>query len=281
MSAGNFGLTGFIPVVLEYSLGLRVDLDWQLPGLSISCNRGKSDATATSSVRPLSSLYTMAEPASPASPLVLSLTEQFPNEPPPPYTSNPHRPRRSRRPGARVPSDSVADCEVSTRTNPPQRIRHGPSGLDISDDDTATENTPLLSTPLLRRRQRTVSHSSTVRSNISGSPSFAQTLIFAFQPELDSDIDLNIASPAQDERRHLCRRREVSEPSTEGLDQHAERLSAWARIKRYFRPMGRKSYYSAVFHLLVVNFPFALLAWLYLFIFTLVGQVVACPFSMR
>jgi len=210
----------------------------------------------------------MAEPASPTSLFVLPSTGQPPSEPPPPYTTSPHRSRRNRRLGTRVPSDSVADCEAPTRS---QRSRHGPVGQDVSDDETATENTPLLSTPLLRRRQRTVSHSSTVRSTISGSPSFAQTLISAFQPELDSDIDLSIASPVQDERRHLCRRREVSESSVEGLDQHVERLDLWPRIKRYFRPMGRKAYYSAVFHLLVLNFPFALLAWVYLFVFTLTG----------
>ena len=179
----------------------------------------------------------------------------------------------------RVPSDSITDCEVPTRTHPHQRTRHGHPGPEYSDDDTATENTPLLSTPLLRRRQRTMSHSSTVRSNMSGSPSFAQTLTFAFQPELDSEIDSNIASHPQDERRHLCRRREVSDHSAEGLDQHAERLSPWKRVKRYFRPLGRKAYYSAVFHLLVVNFPFALLAWVYLFVFTLVCQAVACRSS--
>lgn len=170
-----------------------------------------------------------------------------------------------------MPSDSVADCEVPTRAHLPQRARYGVLGPDFSDDDITTEHTPLLSTPPLRRRQRTVSHSSTVRSTTSGSPSLAQTLISAFQPELDSDIDYNIASPVQDERRHLCRRREVSESSTEGLDQHAEHASAGERIKRYFRPMGRKAYYSAAFHLLVVNFPFALLAWVYLFVFTLAG----------
>jgi len=35
--------------------------------------------------------------------------------------------------------------------------------------------------------------------------------------------------------------------------------------------MSRRAYYSAVFHLLVVNFPFAVLAWVYLFVFTLTG----------
>lgn len=249
-----------------------VDLDHQPP---ISCNRGKSDAPTTFSVRPPPSFRKMAEPASPNLPLILSPAEQPPSEPPPPYTTSPHRSRRTRRPGTRIPSDPVADFEAPTRTNPPQRIRHGPLGPDISDDDIATENTPLLSTPLLRRRQRTVSHSSTVRSTMSGSPSLAQTLVSAFQPELDSDIDLNVTPPMQDERRHICRRQEVSESNAEGLDQHVERLGAWARIKRYFRPMGRRAYYSAVFHLLVVNFPFALLAWVYLFVFTLVGQVTA------
>jgi len=96
----------------------------------------------------------------------------------------------------------------------------------------------------------------------------------AFQPELDSDIDLNIAQPLQDERRHLCRRPGLSGQSDGGLDQSVECLGPGVRIKRYFRPMGRRAYYFAVFHLLVINFPFALLAWVYLFVFTLVGEVV-------
>ncbi|KAG9316793.1 hypothetical protein JVU11DRAFT_2857 [Chiua virens] len=42
-------------------------------------------------------------------------------------------------------------------------------------------------------------------------------------------------------------------------------------LVRYFRPMGRKAYHAALFHLMVVNFPFALIAWTYLFVFTLTG----------
>ena len=251
-----------------------------------SCNRGKSDV---SPVKPPPPLCKMAEPTSP---LVMPPVEiepppgdPPPSEPPPPYTTGPHRHRSRRVRGtpARVSSDSVVGCEVPTRTHPSQRLRlgHGHPGPDASDDDAATENTPLLPTPLLRRRERTASHSSTVRSNISGSPSFAQTLISAFQPGLDSDIDSDVVAPAQDERRHLFRRREISESSAEGLDQDVEHLGPEVRIKRYFRPMGRRAYYSAVFHLLVVNFPFALLAWVYLFVFTLVGRVVAYPSSIH
>jgi len=73
----------------------------------------------------------------------------------------------------------------------------------------------------------------------------------------------------------------VSESSAGGLDQDVERLGVGAKLKRYFRPMGRMAYYSAVFHLLVVNFPFALLAWVYLFVFTLVSQAAACSSSMH
>ncbi|KIK99392.1 hypothetical protein PAXRUDRAFT_822809 [Paxillus rubicundulus Ve08.2h10] len=35
--------------------------------------------------------------------------------------------------------------------------------------------------------------------------------------------------------------------------------------------MGRRAYHAAVFHLMVVNFPYALAAWIYLFVFTLTG----------
>jgi hypothetical protein len=45
-------------------------------------------------------------------------------------------------------------------------------------------------------------------------------------------------------------------------------LAFW---RRYFRPMARMAYYRALFHLLVLNFPYALVAWIYLFIFTLTG----------
>lgn len=40
---------------------------------------------------------------------------------------------------------------------------------------------------------------------------------------------------------------------------------------RYFRPLGHKAYYRALFHLAVVNFPYALAAWVYLFVFTVAG----------
>ena len=40
--------------------------------------------------------------------------------------------------------------------------------------------------------------------------------------------------------------------------------------KRYFRPLWRKTYYLPLFHLLVINFFYALAAFVYLFVGTLV-----------
>ncbi|KAF8166360.1 hypothetical protein K438DRAFT_1984407 [Mycena galopus ATCC 62051] len=42
-------------------------------------------------------------------------------------------------------------------------------------------------------------------------------------------------------------------------------LRAW---RRYFRPLTRKVYYRSLFHLYVVNFPFALAAFLFAVVFT-------------
>ncbi|KAK1235558.1 hypothetical protein PQX77_001211 [Marasmius sp. AFHP31] len=49
------------------------------------------------------------------------------------------------------------------------------------------------------------------------------------------------------------------------------RLFSRAFWRRYYHPFTRKHYWIAFFHLLVVNFPFALTAWVYLFVFTLTG----------
>lgn len=45
---------------------------------------------------------------------------------------------------------------------------------------------------------------------------------------------------------------------------------AWAR---YFHPVFRGVYWRSLIHLVAVNFPFALLAWVYLFVFTVVRLI--------
>lgn len=66
-----------------------------------------------------------------------------------------------------------------------------------------------------------------------------------------------------------------SEPDEDGQPRNER---AWAR---YFRPMRRKAYHAALFHLMVLNFPYALIAWIYLFVFTLVSLGSLLSSNMR
>ncbi|KAF8325182.1 uncharacterized protein EI90DRAFT_3129023 [Cantharellus anzutake] len=43
------------------------------------------------------------------------------------------------------------------------------------------------------------------------------------------------------------------------------------RLRKYFRPLRRKAYWLPVLHLILLNFLFALVAWLYLFLGVLIG----------
>ncbi|KAI0644721.1 hypothetical protein C8Q79DRAFT_1112059 [Trametes meyenii] len=177
-------------------------------------------------------------------------------------------------------------------------------GQDGADAD-ATETTPLLS-PLAGagpvRRRRTLSLTSTLRSSASFAPSFAQTVFSAFHPERDSDIDPDcreedgagagvggvggggeelepeLESPLGREYDPQQRAfaAELSGYAQRTAQRHQQQqqqqqLSFGARWRRYFRPLGRRAYYAALFHLVVVNFPYALVSWVFLFVFTLVG----------
>ena len=44
------------------------------------------------------------------------------------------------------------------------------------------------------------------------------------------------------------------------------------RIRRYFRPLWRSTYYKSLIHLLVINFFYGLVAFVYLFVGTLVSR---------
>lgn len=135
-------------------------------------------------------------------------------------------------------------------------------------------------------RRRTLSLTSTLHSSTSLAPSFAQTLFSAFHPERDSDLDPECREEDSGEHEEL--EPELESPLVRDYDpqqrafaadlsgyahRHAQRqqpLSAGARWRRYFQPLGRRAYYSALLHLLVLNFPYALVAWIFLFVFTLV-----------
>ncbi|TCD64826.1 hypothetical protein EIP91_003574 [Steccherinum ochraceum] len=120
---------------------------------------------------------------------------------------------------------------------------------------------------------------STLHSVVSAAPSFAQTVLSAFRPDRDEDLDPECSESSRISHEDV-EERHVYDIDIE--DEHAPLLPEHSRLGRrrtsssgtwykYFRPMLKRPYYSALFHLLVLNFPYALVAWVYLFVFTLTG----------
>ncbi|KAH0828028.1 hypothetical protein J3R83DRAFT_3677 [Lanmaoa asiatica] len=194
------------------------------------------------------------------------------NDPPPPYPS-PERRQRALRSSRRHPQR--ASAHISTRSTlsslDPDALADHAVSPGLHPHLFPTSGGPSETTPLLRQtsgRHRANSHASTVVS----SSSFTQTLLsFCHDSESEPDVDIFEA----------LRGAPLSHQDPVG--QHVEharnalqcRPGRWSLYKRawarYFRPMSRKAYHAAVFHLMVVNFPYALIAWIYLFVFTLTG----------
>ena len=162
-------------------------------------------------------------------------------DPPPPY---PSRDRRSRAERARLRRAAQLSAESGGGTlrvfvDPLTRTQSESSPLSAED---GTETTPLLSP---RRRPRTLSHSTGVSTH-----SIAQTVVSLFGAD-DVDADENAV----------------------GVDGHEAVASSSRRsMKRYFRPLIRRAYYKPLVHLLIINFPYALCAFVYLFVGTLVSD---------
>ena len=196
------------------------------------------------------------------------------NDPPPPYP--PPQPRtRTQRTGRR---------RRTTRTmhnGLPAELDHAadlvPHPQRITSAYEPVETTPLLPHPPSGRRHflrpRSSSHSSTIRSSSSCAPSLTQTVLSLFHdPDDESEID---TADGHGQIRHGARLSQG--PGVDALD----RPTRWPLFSkrgwtRYFRPLGRRAYHAAAFHLLVLNFPYALMAWVYLFVFTLVGLLMLC-----
>ena len=180
------------------------------------------------------------------SPLPVDACDVVITDPPPPY---PSRERRSIR-TVRSPRGRSGRIQ----TNHDVRIS------SYVDENTA-EREPDETTPILSTRPRSNSHTSA----ISAAPSLAHSFFSLFQYESDDGIYLHDGA----ENRHFLSLGNDS-GSVLSSQSHSTDIFTSAALKRYFRPLIRKSYYAALFHLMVVNFPYALAAWVYLFIFTVV-----------
>ncbi|KAH9932488.1 uncharacterized protein B0H18DRAFT_26848 [Fomitopsis serialis] len=239
-------------------------------------------------------------PDSTYSPVVVISTTPPPHDPPPPYPSQERRtraPRTGRRRRTLEQASENSSHGAAEYDAFPPTI-HQQFESDDADGD-ATETTPLLVPsgsspriparlpPAIMGRQRTLSLTSTVRSTTSIAPSLARTVLSAFNPERDCDVDadcddqhdsgesgddsplesptLRHSGPLDDQQRAF-----VAELIGRRVDRRRD--SSWsARWRRYYRPLGKRAYYASLFHLFVLNFPYALLAWVYLFVFTVAG----------
>ncbi|KAJ7238527.1 hypothetical protein B0H12DRAFT_1137466 [Mycena haematopus] len=188
-------------------------------------------------------------------------------DPPPPY---PHG-RRSRRPNRRQIQTSLHTQIPSTDSHSDQEALLSPqpvSSLDEGDQD-ATETTPFLPGRRVDTRPRSESHPS-VFSSVSVAPSLAQTVVSLFRVYDDDDQ----FGPESGDDGLLISTGELPDVHT-----RPERFWSVRAWRRYFRPLTRKVYYRSLFHLYVINFPFALAAFLFAVVFTVTGTtlLVALP----
>ncbi|KAF7427834.1 hypothetical protein PC9H_007050 [Pleurotus ostreatus] len=191
------------------------------------------------------------------------------NDPPPPYPS-PRSTRRSRNAGrgARTAHSQIASSDSQHSELDAALITPSSQQFPTGDNDhEASESTPFLSpaSPSGRRasRQRAFSHTS-VLSTASAAPSLAHTLLSLFQPEGDDDSSSDLLADVDTSEGRILLM------SEEAPSRRAPLLSTEG-LKRYFRPVVKQKYYWSLLHLAVLNFPYALLAWVYLFVFTLTG----------
>ncbi|KAJ7131609.1 hypothetical protein C8R46DRAFT_1141019 [Mycena filopes] len=192
------------------------------------------------------------------------------NDPPPPY---PSRTRRSRRPNRRqIQTSSLHGQISSTDSHSDYEALTSPQADDGELD--ASETTPFL--PGARRtRPRSGSHPSVV-SSVSVAPSLAQTIASLFRTDDDDEEERE-----REEGPEGALEDGLLFSAGEPPEVHTRPAGFWSRRawRRYFRPLRRKVYYLSLFHLYVVNFPFALAAFLFTVVFTVTGTtlLVALP----
>lgn len=243
-------------------------------------------------------------------PVIIEASSPGADDPPPPYPSRERRSRttgRTRR--HRIQTVSSRDVNQSSLYTVSSDESHcGAFPVPAASETTpllppshSLGQTPSQQT---RRRRQSVSHTSVT----SVAPSLAQTVLSLFStdnelededfhlishpyrsqseqdnPAYDGGAGIDTSRSGSEELCHLsgdvprseygCRPTGLSPGSVDDQPESRGRFRFFncAPWKRYFRPLGHAVYYRALFHLLVLNFPYALIAWIYLFVFTLTG----------
>lgn len=169
-------------------------------------------------------------------------------DPPPPYPNSSLRgSRRSRGTlrSSRRTNYQTATITQQTPSEVGQAVETSPVVESSPFGD--SETSPLLPTSANNNnRRRATSHSSTTHSIGHSVITSSRNVISLFQTDPD--------------------------PASADAETHSSQyIPFFIRIQRYFRPLVKRAYYSAIFHLLFINFPFELFAWIYLFVGTLTG----------
>jgi hypothetical protein len=215
-------------------------------------------------------------PSSSPSPTAISC-DSTAHDPPPPYPSRERRARTARslrrhrlqtaqsQHTQHASTDSHSDHEASSS---PQLLFVPVPFQDDHNEGEPTETTPFLahsspiSTPRrLVGRPRSYSHTSTT----SLAPSLGHTVLSLFRTDDESDYDEEL------EQRPLLAGDGRDDYVSDVSRRHHGGFFSKAAWGRYFRPLVQSVYYRSLFHLMVVNFPYALAAWVYLFVFTVVS----------
>lgn len=110
-----------------------------------------------------------------------------------------------------------------------------------------------------------MSGASTVRSNVSRAPSLAHTVASLFNADDDSEDEYVETHQSRDAVGSVAERGDQRADVSPGS---GETHRSW---KKYWRPIVKRKYWAAVLHLMILNLPYAVLAWVYLFVFTVTG----------
>ncbi|KAJ3516662.1 hypothetical protein NMY22_g14152 [Coprinellus aureogranulatus] len=217
----------------------------------------------------------------PPPPAANEICDNIISDPPPPYPSGrTRRTRASRRHQGRLQPIHTQISSIGSLSDHEQGTE-GPtssSGPSTEEDDgerspfLTTTNSGLLRNPGQRRRPRSLSHASTM----SAAPSLAHTILSLFEQEDDEDTTRGPIHLPEDGLEEGHMHSFTEDHDGESLDlprRNAPGFTTVAGWKQYFVPLARPMFYRSLAHLLFINFPYALAAWVYLFVFTVSGSV--------
>ncbi|KAG8911461.1 hypothetical protein FRC01_005702 [Tulasnella sp. 417] len=156
-------------------------------------------------------------------------------------------PRRPRKPSSAIPPREPPPSYEVAISHPPSQEVSEETPLLLGPDSTHAPNQIVTSSP-----RRTRPRPARLRREFSQTDSY------------DDGLDSPPLSPVE-------------------LAENVGLLARWRyRLRWYFRPLVKKKYWMPALHLMVINFPFALAAWVYLFVGTLVGTtlLLLLPFGV-